>query len=98
MTVGAGLVLPLMGFWNSVIYLLVSHDAIHDLFVRHVKPRWSSSYRDSPDSAMSPIGRVHTLASADSSRELNGGIGKKASWSESFQGLSLNGRWSDEVV
>lgn len=98
MTVAAGLVLPLMGFWNSVIYLIVSHEAIRDLYIRHVKGALGL-HHGSSENGRDDMGKAHTLASGDSSRELDVGIRKnKGSLSESAQGLTVHDRTNDSVV
>ena len=98
MTVAAGLTLPLMGFWNSVIYLIVSHEAIKDLYIRHVKQRFGL-HHDPSESARDDMGKAHTLDSGDSNRELDviAALGK-GSLSESTQGLASNGHLNGSTV
>lgn len=98
MTVAAGLTLPLMGFWNSVIYLIVSHEAIKDLYIRDVKQRFGL-HHDPSESARDDMGKAHTLNSGDSDRELDliAALGK-GSLSESTQGLASNGHLNGSTV
>lgn len=44
MAYSTGLVLPLMGFWNAVIYTTISWDAVMDLFAGNLNRRKSRSW------------------------------------------------------
>ena len=44
MAYSTGLVLPLMGFWNAVIYVTISWDAVMDLFAGNLNRRRSRSW------------------------------------------------------
>ena len=73
----AGLVLPLMGFWNFVIYVTISWDAVLDLFAGDIDKRvwkqWHGHW----------VGTQKPREWQGSSRE---------SWSKRSRGFSLNSK------
>lgn len=87
-----------MGFWNSVIYLIISRDAVRELFAKYV--------RRSPDTRGSPalegedsMGKSRALTSVESNGEYNMGRGKSdGSLGDSIQGVPGNKSLSWSVV
>lgn len=99
LTIAAGLVLPLMGFWNSVIYLVISHEAVRNLFTRYVKHPLGlhspPAHHEGDD-----MGKANVLTSVGgSNRELNFIDGKgQGSLSESTPGLATNASMNASMV
>ena len=86
LTIVAGLVLPLMGFWNSVIYPIISRDAVRDLLAKYV--RLPLDIHGSPAmKGEDSMGKSRTLASVDPTGEFDMGRGK----SDGSLGDSING-------
>lgn len=95
LTVSAAVVLPLMGFWNSVIYLIVSHDIIRELFIRHFR---RPSSRIGPN-AGNGLGTGMTLTFMDPGKGSNPGHGRnKESRSDSTKRLAEEAAQIGRVV
>ena len=77
MAYSTGLVLPLMGFWNAVIYITISWDAVVDLFAGSLNRRKPRSWNGR---SLRPSGWKRS------------GIDSKDSWVGGPRMLSLNSR------
>ncbi|KAI4149823.1 MAG: hypothetical protein LQ340_004421 [Diploschistes diacapsis] len=82
---GAGFVLPLMGFWNTVIYVTISWDAVLDMFAGNIDGRVWKQWHG------------HWLGARKSQTEWKGCHGD--SWVGRSRGLSLNSKevWSQRI-
>ena len=95
----AGLVLPLMGFWNSVIYITTSWAAVKTLFPQtsifsrttaevHGLARKSMSHARTGSAATRGMGRSRTLSSGEISREYGLGVAMPIAQKKSRGSLS----------
>lgn len=71
-----------MGFWNSVIYLIVSRIAVQEVFTKHVRHHAGSS---SASQGRLALASTPSLAPVHPPREQYLGVRE---WSDSVQGLA----------
>lgn len=65
-TYASGVVLPLMGFWNSVIYITTSWHAVRLLFTRQLRDVHMDSKRSSLINKRASLGSRRTRIGSDS--------------------------------